>query len=385
MLRIIFQNILPGMLLTACAVWVCTESTQAQTKAVAGSKQMYSNRPIGFSVPTPYYGTPMAPRFIVPPVVPTRVLTARADAPESGPAPLVAVDTTAPQQILKEMTIVLRDPPPEVSVDDELDAFYARLAKIQLEKHQLVEALVLMQKIKSETFKVRTVVNLAEFVSRDKNYRSEAEQLYRLALAGMEALDKKEPFRIDTDNVKDTAVPPPPPPKPNPAPVISDPEPVAPPKIDQDRRQPMELPDDDPPDDPNTSARDGTGKLPPPPPPAEDVNDVVVIPPPGSRQSEVVAPPANTQQDNGLIPPTPQNPTTPDKEPPPASSTETKVTPPDTIVRPRASISLDEEDEPEKVVPKPAESKVETSTPTQQLPREPRRSRPVPVVLPEEN
>jgi hypothetical protein len=117
------------------------------------------------------------------------------------PVPLASavLPPPAPQVIEVKPTIIVQPAQlPEINVNDELDAFYARLAKVQLEKRQLDNALALVEKIKSETFKVRTVVDLAEYVSRDKNYQSEAEKLYRLALAGMEALDKGQPFRIDT-------------------------------------------------------------------------------------------------------------------------------------------------------------------------------------------
>jgi len=168
----------------------------------------------------------MAPRFVSPVAVPYRTTVVQGarpapqvitQVPVQMPelAPIAPITPTAPvpvfptdsatlvPQIVEKTIVVQREPPPEVNVNDELDAFYARFAKIQLEKHQLDEALALIQKIKSETFRVRTVVDLAEYVSRDKNYRSEAEQLYRLAIAGMEALDRKQPFRVDSHSAKD--------------------------------------------------------------------------------------------------------------------------------------------------------------------------------------
>ena len=193
MLRLVYLAILPGMVLTTCAAWVN-----------ADTKQMYSNRPVGYTVPTPYYGTPMAPRFMVPPTTTARIqATPRVVTtdPLTVTSKSVPIETSSAPQVI-ERTFIVRDAQPEVNVNDELDAFYARMAKIQLEKHQLDDALALVQNIKSETFKVRTIVSLAEYVSRDKNYQSEAEKLYRLALAGLEALDKKQPLRIDAGSVK---------------------------------------------------------------------------------------------------------------------------------------------------------------------------------------
>lgn len=205
MLRLVYMTIFLGMVLTA---WVCVNTAWADSGAAAENKQIYSNRPAGYTVPTPYYGTPMAPRFIVPPNHSYRVQAVRYSAGETETAAKVIESDVplAPPQIV-ERTIILRDPQPEINVNDELDTFYARLAKIQLEKHHITETLALVQKIKSEMFKVRTVVSLAEYVSRDKNYQSEAEQLYHLAIAGMEALDQKQPFRVDLDSVKDIAQP----------------------------------------------------------------------------------------------------------------------------------------------------------------------------------
>jgi hypothetical protein len=325
----------------------------------------------------------------------------RADLYDPIPDAPIAAAPSVPQQIVKETAIFQREPLQDVSVRNEIDVFYARLAKIQVEKHQLAEALALIQKIKSETFRVRTVVDLAEFVSRDKNYQSEAEQLYRLALAGMAALDKKEPFRIDADSKKETTRQPRSPEPvfepvfpdplsdiPIPAPVVPPPdifvpvipEQVVPRESEPIKRDPVQLPDDDPPDDTNTTVRNGNGRQPPPPPPTEDVNDVVVYPPPGNQQSEEAAPPARTQQGN-------VSPLPPGKEPPPASSTETKESLPDAIIKPPPGILLEDE-EPGLIIPQTTEkssteTKIEVPTPAQQ-PREPRR-RPVSIVIPDEN
>jgi len=196
MLRIISLNILPGMLLSACVIGICTATVEAQN--LPANKQMYSNRAIGYTVPTPYYGTPATPLFMVPPEAPVHIQTAhtevRADASAAPAEPVFLAPDVRELSVPKTFEIIhhspVVNPVPKFSVDDELDALYARLAKIQLEKHQLDEALILVKNIKSEIFRARTLVNLAEYVSRDKNYQGEAEQLYRLALSSMEALDK---------------------------------------------------------------------------------------------------------------------------------------------------------------------------------------------------
>jgi len=377
------------MLLSASTFMFCADvAAQTNAKTTTGGKQTYSNRPIGYSVPSPYYGTPMAPRFLAPPVVPAhsravRVYTSESEGAAPVMAPIVTESHSLPQQVVKETVVVLRDPPPEISVNDELDAFYARLAKIQLEKHQLPEALALVQQIKSEAFKVRTVVNLAEFVSRDKNYRSEAEQLYRLSLIGMEALGKKQPFRIDIGNVK--VVTPPVVPQQVPQQAVVPVEPAKPlvPMVEQPANQGrrptvVQLMEDDPSETGPAQFSDGTilrngngngnGKLPPPPPPSGDTNDVI-----SSPVSSVV------NQEGGSDPtplPTPPAATTPEKVSP-ADSAETRVPAVDPIVKPAFGISL-EEDEPEPTVaPKAPERPQTPATPT--------RARPRAVIIPDDN
>ncbi|MDR2440626.1 MAG: hypothetical protein LBE12_14790, partial [Planctomycetaceae bacterium] len=78
----------------------------------------------------------------------------------------------------------------------QLDELNARLAKIQLEKHYLNETLKLIDKIKSPAIKARTLVDLAEYVSRDNNYKKEADQLFALAVDGIDALAKGEAIVI---------------------------------------------------------------------------------------------------------------------------------------------------------------------------------------------
>jgi len=268
MLRIVLRNILPGMLLTVCAIGVCSDTVEAQTRVNADSKQMYSNRAIGYTVPTPYYGTPTAPWFMVPPTAAAYVQTTPADVPAKSvsPGPLapalpVAAKPSTSPTATETPIIVLREssaPVPEINVDDASDTFYARLAKIQLEKHQLDETLTLVKNIKSEVFRVHTLVDLAEYVSRDKNYQSEAEQLYRLALSGTEALNKQgvtlPPAPQPSAPQPPAAVPAPPAPVPDPT---AAPAPAVQPSPGQGRPSPILLQDD-------SAQRKGTGKQSPP-------------------------------------------------------------------------------------------------------------------------
>ena len=374
MLRIVSLAILPGMLLVACASWVSADA----------AKQKYSNRPVGYTVPTPYFGTPMAPRFVVPPVGQVRVQVPRRIETVDAPG-IASVGVVPPAPQVGDKTVfILREPLPEVNTNDELDAFYARMAKIQLEKHQLAEALALVQNIKSETFKVKTVVNLAEYVSRDKNYQSEADQLYRLALAGIDALDKKQPFRIDTSGTRviappvvdrepvlDSVVPPP----------VSVPVPIdditsqSPPIFES--QQPIVSPEPENILAPNNDVgQNGTNgrRLPPPPPPPDEgggggtSNDGIVISPPGNKTIT----PIEMFEDNGLTPLPPKPPiATPNIDPTSPESSNGKTTETITspnIVRPSIVIPLDDDpDEAEAnplvVDPKPEEAVEEPPKP----------------------
>ena len=350
MLRLVHLAILPGMLLTACTAWVFAEpTTRLGNKVAVESKQMYSNRPIGYTVPVPYYGTPMAPQFIVPPVAQYRLAVA-------GPAtPIPTMIETAvqvpPAQQTSEKIFILKEPQPEVSVNDELDTFHARLAKIRLEQHQLPDALALIAKIKSETFKVRTVVSLAEYVSRDKNFQSEADQLYRLALAGMDALDRGQPFRIDASVVKIGQ----PPFIPETQPVVPETQPVVPEpqpggngrpslfgdatpirRTEQTPDPPPDIKTGDPPPIKNGGGGivlpdgAGTGKQPPPPPPDGNGDDGgIVRTPPGIQpdDADINSPPHRTPEVNGSNPLSPSDslPNTTQQDPP-------FVKPPPTVI-----------------------------------------------------
>jgi len=340
----------------------------------------------------------MAPRFFVPPtaqfqpvatmhrvapqpcaatvaVAPAQVhvpLTPQAAAPQFAPQVPFTSQAVAPLQFGER--IILREQP-EVSVSDELDTFYARLAKIRLEQRQLDEALALIQNIKSETFRVRTVVSLAEYVSRDRSFQTESDTLFRLALAGMEALDRGEPFRIEISgarNIQQPIAPPPPvvPPVVTPTPVPPIPAPVVPPAVVV--VEPAPLPPDppvtppdtgtrpsllfDPPDPPVTmppelspgdpaprpplileeetvGRHNGNGRQPPPPPPrGNGVDGIAISPPENQPVFPELAPPARTTEDNGSIPqapliPTPLIPIPLEDEVPPPDSSITVPTP----------------------------------------------------------
>jgi len=309
----------------------------------------------------------MTPRF-VPPAVPYRVtavqeshavpnaMVAAPPVPMPELAPVVPVPmlyggnsgNSLPPTPQPGEAVVQRKP--LASVSDELDGFYARLAKMQLERHQLGEALALVQKIKSETFRVRTVVDLAEYVSRDKNFRNEAEQLYRLAIAGMAALDRGQPFRIDLNGnavppvsiPKPVAVPPvapTPPPTPRPQPVLMDEEPfvpVPPTPDDLSRAVPGNAPGQRPtrpaPDPPRENKDNGVIITPSPPSPpspsAKPKPDLEEIPTPFVQQ-EVLPPPKQPATaillddiDDVPVPsPPPSTPPTPKPEPPPVRPT----------------------------------------------------------------
>ena len=422
MLRIVHRSIFPGMLLTACVIFVCTGTAKANQGASAENKQMYSNRPLGFTVPTPYYGSPMAPRFVAPsapvrvvspvvPVVPAvpRVPAVREIAVPGAVSPSVvasapiAVTPPAPQ-IARDTVFILREQKPEVNVNDELDVFYARLAKIQLEKRQINDTLALIRNIKSETFRVRTLVDLAEYVSRDRNYLTEAELLYRLALEAIESLNKRQPVRIE--------------PAATPSPVVRQ-QPAAPADepVQRQQRPPIQaelLSGEDPPVEPKQSVmsdgvlpdsaeQEGMGHQRPPNPPDKGglpdglsiVDNGIVLSPPGNAATPETAPPDNgrpspwsndTQQHSQPLPP-PRIIETDPSSPPPGSLDIPIPTPvlPEPVEeefsRPEPGIILvdpPETDRPTTVAP-PTPAAQETPS---QLP--PRGRRPMPIQL-EEN
>jgi hypothetical protein len=91
----------------------------------------------------------------------------------------------------------------------KLDVLNARLAKMQLEKKNLDGTLRSIDKIEDVAFKVQTLVDLAEYVSRDKNYKKEADYLLNLALTATDDFARKRPVIItfpDNNSKPDTTI-----------------------------------------------------------------------------------------------------------------------------------------------------------------------------------
>ena len=332
MLRKVHLSIISGMLLTACVVVVYADTAKANPGAFAENRQLYSNRPIGFARPNPYFGTPMAPRFMVPPATPAQFAAPVARVTPIAPITPIHLQATwgnqvpnvamqppmqqpmmapslpmmtpagvpptmqdATTQVVRETTVILREPSPEVSVHDQLDAFHARLARIHLERRQLPEALALIANIRSDTFKVRTLVDLAEYVSRDATFRNESDQLFRLALAGIDALGRGQPVRIDIGGVnvvQPVVAPQIVPQQPPPATIFSPVETIIVPQPIDDNGYsdtPLPVTPDNgvaippivevPLNDGESIRRNGRDILPPPPPPDRNGNGVVFSPP----------------------------------------------------------------------------------------------------------
>lgn len=129
----------------------------------------------------------------------------------------------------------------------EIDELNARLAKIQLEKHRLDETLKLIDRIKSPSFKVKTLVDFAEYVSRDKNYSREAEQLYTLAVDGIDALTQNKPIVVKIDDKPKRATEPAettisPPRRRSAPPVDDEPDPIAKPEPRTEKPEPRPAP-----------------------------------------------------------------------------------------------------------------------------------------------
>lgn len=118
----------------------------------------------------------------------------------------VAVDSgfsqpiTAPKTMVGNISSTVNTtnttPQPQNTAARDADEFNARLAKIQLEKKNTEEMLNLIDRIKSPNFKVKTLVDLTEYVSRDSNYNREAELLYQLAVSGIDALAAGRPIVV---------------------------------------------------------------------------------------------------------------------------------------------------------------------------------------------
>lgn len=136
---------------------------------------------------------PQPSKALQPPKVPqtTETLTF---APETTTTP-TATPTTTPRAIPTPGEIAASLSPPVVyhdrndaGVAQKLDEMNARIAKLLVEKKKLNEAIQRIDQIQDKVFKVQTLVDLAVFVAHDRNYKTEADQLYSLALKGIDAL-----------------------------------------------------------------------------------------------------------------------------------------------------------------------------------------------------
>lgn len=208
------------------------------------------NRPLsGISVPTPPKKEPIG---------------------EWNPSPAKTTAQAAPKSDTPK--------PSFVSEPAEVDQFNARLAKIQLEKKNLDETLRLIEKIKSPNFKVKTLVDLAEYVSRDSNYKKEADRLYALAIGAIDALAENKPIVLDVkkvESVKTEAPKSTPPPRKGSLTLIDEDEPVLKPKVEtpnveapkkEEKNTPAPLTLIDEEDETKTpEAQKNDEKLPPPP------------------------------------------------------------------------------------------------------------------------
>jgi len=125
------------------------------------------------------------------------------DTPASFTSPTFAPEVKKIDGVSPAPPAITPVPPPVaipaavITPQSNLDELNSRLAKIQLEKKNLPAVLSLVDKIKSSEFKVKTLVDLAEYVSRDSNYKKEADALYKLAVDGIDALSEGNPVVIE--------------------------------------------------------------------------------------------------------------------------------------------------------------------------------------------
>ncbi|MDR3183413.1 MAG: tetratricopeptide repeat protein [Planctomycetaceae bacterium] len=422
----------------ACLFVCAAVQAEVNPSTRAANKTLYGNRSGQLRyTPYYYYGSPTAPRFsqpqfFVPPPELGRVAVQSSVPAKPGlklapipPAPLVesAVALQPPAPVTAqapvppvfsveksiERTIVIRDEEPKYNTDDELDALNARLAKIQLEQHNLADALNLVKKIKSPEYTAKTIVDLAEYICRDPNYRSEYDTLYGIALAAIDSVQQGKPVIIHTESIKKTVpaaaekalqvpvqvpVTPPAPVTPAPAPPVVQPKPVLDvPKPEADKEKPVTppvsvpkpvppiiLPQQDvpkPPDKPDVkpAAPDIKPDAPKPPDTPTPPRPVPALRWDGTADAD---PPPDTPQPpppNEVSPPSQNN----SAAPPQPNNQEIKITPPP-LTKPKPTILL-EDDEP------PAPPKAEEKKP--QPPPEPvkpeRKPLPKKKILLEEN
>jgi hypothetical protein len=128
---------------------------------------------------------------------------------------------------------------------EQVDEFYVRLAKLQLEKKQLADVLTLIRKIKSDACKVKTLVEFAEYAAHEANYQKEADELLVLAQNGIDAFANGKPVSVEVSTVKPEQIEEKIPPK---KPTLLDDEPVAEEKkpAEAPKRPVLNLDDDEP-------------------------------------------------------------------------------------------------------------------------------------------
>ncbi|MDR1485557.1 MAG: hypothetical protein LBT09_12130 [Planctomycetaceae bacterium] len=148
------------------------------------------------SYTTESYPTESSP--ILAPILPTQESThSTRSTQQMPPTPISSPPLLTPPNLITTKT-------PSKNINEntppQLDSLNARLAKMQLEKKNLEGTLRSIDKIENAAYKVQTLVDLAEYVSRDKNYKREADHLFELALAATDAFAKKQPVIITFPN-----------------------------------------------------------------------------------------------------------------------------------------------------------------------------------------
>jgi hypothetical protein len=208
---------------------LAAEPSSAQSGSAPG-KALYSSRPKNYQrptlapmlPPTPVTQPMTLPAAPVETVIETPTIATPTESGDIIPGSLSGIDITPPAKIVvtepkeeeKVEIKVLENLPaldfaaqkPVASVVSPLEPnehisvtkiqnankFSARLAKIQLEKHHLEKTLEHINKIGDDITKVETLVELAEYVSRDAKYKKEFDILYELAEKATDALAADE-------------------------------------------------------------------------------------------------------------------------------------------------------------------------------------------------
>ncbi len=212
--------------MTGLLTFLAFSATVAQTPR---GKELYSSRPRNYQPPTLF--VPEEP-VQVPVTNPTRVTRPVPTSPgvaqtRTTPAPVLAPlerESAPVEPVVKVPVESQLMPPVSVLVGEEFevprtkassteqkeentefpivagltsaeDGFDARLAKILLEKHDLEGVLRRVEKMNRNS-RVKTLVDLAEYVSRDKNYKKEADILFELAVNAVDALREGDPIVV---------------------------------------------------------------------------------------------------------------------------------------------------------------------------------------------